>query len=35
VLAAFRQTRSGKIKPAKNGQKWEYKFDGFSFLMKK
>jgi glyoxylase-like metal-dependent hydrolase (beta-lactamase superfamily II) len=35
VLAAFRQTRSGKIKPTKNGQKWEYKFDGFSFLMKK
>src|SRR5258708_25561373 len=35
VLVAIRQARSGKLKPTKNGQKWEYTFDGFSFLMKK
>jgi glyoxylase-like metal-dependent hydrolase (beta-lactamase superfamily II) len=34
VLAAMRQVRSGKIKPVKNGEKWEYKFQGFSFRMK-
>lgn len=34
VLAAMRKVRSGKIKPVKNGDKWEYKFQGFSFLMK-
>src|SRR5580765_8580852 len=34
VLAAMQQVRSGKIKPVKNGQAWEYKFQGFSFLMK-
>ncbi len=34
VLAAMRQVRSGKIKPVKNGEHWEYKFQGFSFLMK-
>jgi glyoxylase-like metal-dependent hydrolase (beta-lactamase superfamily II) len=34
VLAAMRQARSGKIKPVKAGNKWEYKFQGFSFLMK-
>jgi glyoxylase-like metal-dependent hydrolase (beta-lactamase superfamily II) len=33
VVAAFRQVREGKIKPAKNGAKWEYSFTGFSFLM--
>ena len=35
VLVAMQQARSGKVKPTKNGQKWEYKFEGFSFLMKK
>ena len=34
VLAAMQQVRSGKIKPVKNGETWEYKFQGFSFLMK-
>ena len=34
VLAAMRQVRSRKIRPVKNGEKWEYKFEGFSFLMK-
>jgi glyoxylase-like metal-dependent hydrolase (beta-lactamase superfamily II) len=34
VLAAMRQVRSGKVKPVKNGDRWEYKFQGFSFLMK-
>ena len=34
VLAAMKQVRSGKIKPEKNGEKWEYKFQGFSFLMR-
>lgn len=35
VLSAMQQVRSGKIKPVKNGEAWEYKFQGFSFLMKK
>src|SRR5258707_9794401 len=35
VLSAIQQVRAGKIKPVPNGQKWEYKFQGFSFLMKK
>lgn len=34
VLAAMQQVRAGKVKPAKNGDKVEYKFEGFSFLMK-
>jgi len=34
VLAAMRDTRSGKVKPVKNGSHSEYKFEGFSFLMK-
>ncbi|HKR94368.1 MAG TPA: MBL fold metallo-hydrolase [Candidatus Angelobacter sp.] len=34
VLAAMEQIRSGKIKPVKVGNKVEYKFQGFSFLMK-
>jgi len=33
VVAAFKQVREGKVKPAKNGAKWEYSFPGFSFLM--
>jgi glyoxylase-like metal-dependent hydrolase (beta-lactamase superfamily II) len=35
VVVAFKQVREGKIKPAKNGGKWEYSFPGFSFLMAK
>lgn len=35
VIAAMQQARSGKIKPVKAGNKWEYKFEGFSFMMKK
>jgi hypothetical protein len=35
VLDAMKQVRSGKIKPVKNGETWEYKFQGFSFLMSK
>lgn len=34
VLAAMEQVRSGRIKPVKAGNKVEYKFEGFSFLMK-
>jgi len=34
VLAAMKQVRSGKIKPAKDGERSEYKFEGFSFLMR-
>jgi glyoxylase-like metal-dependent hydrolase (beta-lactamase superfamily II) len=34
VLAAMKELRAGKIKPVKNGARWEYKFQGFSFLMK-
>lgn len=35
VIAAMQQARSGKMKPVKAGNKWEYKFAGFSFMMKK
>ncbi len=35
VIAAMQQVRAGKIKPVKNGAKWEYSFTGFSFLMAK
>lgn len=34
VLAAMQQVRSGKVTPVKNANNVEYKFDGFSFLMK-
>lgn len=34
VLAAMQQVRAGNVKPVKNGDKVEYKFEGFSFLMK-
>ena len=34
VLAAMKQVRSGKIKPARDGERSEYKFEGFSFLMR-
>jgi glyoxylase-like metal-dependent hydrolase (beta-lactamase superfamily II) len=35
VLTAMEQVRSGKMKPAPRDGKWEYKFQGFSLLMKK
>jgi glyoxylase-like metal-dependent hydrolase (beta-lactamase superfamily II) len=35
VLTAIEQVRSGKIQPAPHDGKSEYKFQGFSFLMKK
>ena len=35
VIAAMEQVRRGEIKPVKNGDHWEYKFQGFSFLMEK
>jgi glyoxylase-like metal-dependent hydrolase (beta-lactamase superfamily II) len=35
VLAAMRHVRSGKIKPVRKGNEWEYKFEGFSFRMQK
>src|ERR1051326_475372 len=35
VLSAMKEVRAGKIKPVRNGEHWEYKFQGFSFLMKK
>ena len=34
VLAAFREVRAGKVKSAPHGDKKEYKFARFSFLMK-
>jgi glyoxylase-like metal-dependent hydrolase (beta-lactamase superfamily II) len=34
VLTAMEQARGGKIKPVRAGNKWEYKFEGFSFLMR-
>jgi len=34
VLAAMKQVRSGKISPQKDGPRSEYKFEGFSFLMR-
>ena len=34
VLAAMKEVRAGKITPVRNGEKWEYKLEGFSFLMK-
>jgi hypothetical protein len=33
VLAAIKEVRSGRAHPGRLGNKWEYKFDGFSFLM--
>ncbi|HEY6308615.1 MAG TPA: MBL fold metallo-hydrolase [Candidatus Angelobacter sp.] len=35
VLVAMEQVRSGKLKPVPHDGKWEYKFEGFSFLLKK
>jgi glyoxylase-like metal-dependent hydrolase (beta-lactamase superfamily II) len=35
VADAMEQVRGGKVKPVKNGDHWEYKFQGFSFLMEK
>jgi glyoxylase-like metal-dependent hydrolase (beta-lactamase superfamily II) len=34
VLTAFRQVRAGKVKSSPHGNKKEYKFEGFSFLMR-
>jgi glyoxylase-like metal-dependent hydrolase (beta-lactamase superfamily II) len=34
VLKAFREVRAGKAKSSPRGEKKEYKFEGFSFLMK-
>jgi hypothetical protein len=34
LLHAFRQVRSGKVKPEQQGEKRIYKAEGFSFLMK-
>jgi glyoxylase-like metal-dependent hydrolase (beta-lactamase superfamily II) len=35
VMVAMEQVRAGKLKPVPHDGKWEYKFEGFSFLMKK
>ncbi len=35
VMAAIDQVRAGQVKPSPRDGKWEYKFEGFSFLMKK
>lgn len=35
VLQAMEQVRSGQVQPVPHGNKWEYKFQGFSFLLKK
>ena len=34
VLGAMKQVRSGNVSAAKDGQRSEYKFEGFSFLMR-
>ena len=34
VVDAMQQVREGKVKPVPHDGKWEYKFQGFSFLMK-
>lgn len=34
VLTAFRQVRAGKVKSSPHGDKKEFKFEGFSFLMR-
>jgi glyoxylase-like metal-dependent hydrolase (beta-lactamase superfamily II) len=33
VVAAMQAIRAGNLKPVPRGGKWEYKFEGFSFLM--
>lgn len=33
VLTAIGEVRSGRASPVRHGEKWEYKFEGFSFLM--
>lgn len=35
ALHAMEQVRSGQVRPVPHGNKWEYKFQGFSFLLKK
>lgn len=35
VLAAIQEVRAGKVKPSAHDGKWEYKFEGFSFLLRK
>ncbi|HET7873524.1 MAG TPA: MBL fold metallo-hydrolase [Terriglobales bacterium] len=35
VLAAMEQVRAGKIEAVPHGENWEYRFEGFSFLMQK
>jgi glyoxylase-like metal-dependent hydrolase (beta-lactamase superfamily II) len=35
VLDGIKQVRAGKVKPAPYDGKWQYKFEGFSFLMDK
>lgn len=35
ALAAMKQVRRGNVQPVKAGKAWEYKFQGFSFLMQK
>ena len=34
VVDAIEQVRAGKIKPTPHDQRWEYKFPGFSFLLR-
>lgn len=33
VVTSMQQVRAGKLKPVPRDGKWEYKFEGFSFLM--
>jgi glyoxylase-like metal-dependent hydrolase (beta-lactamase superfamily II) len=35
ALAAMKKIRRGEVHPVSHGDKWEYRFSGFSFLMKK
>jgi len=35
VLTAMEQVRSGKVKGVPHGESWEFRFEGFSFLMQK
>jgi glyoxylase-like metal-dependent hydrolase (beta-lactamase superfamily II) len=34
TVEAMQQVRAGRVKPVARGKRWEYKFPGFSFLMR-
>jgi hypothetical protein len=35
VLTAMEQVRSGKLKGVAHGESWEFRFEGFSFLLQR